>query len=237
MNTSNYLYYLHDEEFHGFLAYDETQEEPRPVVLVAHDWSGRNEFAEDKALQLAKMGYVGFALDLYGLGRQGSTTEEKMALMQPLANDRRLLRTRMRAAYDAVIAMPEVDSTRVAAIGYCFGGMCVLDLARSGAELSGVVSFHGLLNKPTELKNHLISAKVLALHGYDDPMVLPEQVNSFCQEMTEAQVDWQVHSYGHTQHAFTNPLANDQTLGTIYNKEADRRSWLAMTNFLQEILG
>ena len=236
MNTSNYLYYLHDEEFHGFLAYDETVEEPRPVVLVAHDWSGCNEFAQDKALQLAKMGYVGFALDLYGLGRLGTTTDEKMALMQPLANDRRLLRTRMRAAYDAVIAMPEVDSTRVAAIGYCFGGMCVLDLARSGAELSGVVSFHGLLNKPTELTNHPISAKVLVLHGYDDPMVLPEQVNSFCQEMTEAQVDWQVHSYGNTKHAFTNPLANDEILGTIYDKLADQRSWLAMTNFLQEIL-
>lgn len=237
MNTSNYLYYLHDEEFHGFLAYDETHDEPRPAVLVAHDWSGCNEFAQDKALQLANMGYVGFALDLYGLGRQGTTTDEKMALMQPLANDRRLLRTRMRAAYDAVIAMPEVDSTRVAAIGYCFGGMCVLDLARSGAELCGVVSFHGLLNKPTELANHPISAKVLALHGYDDPMVQSEQVNSFCQEMTEAQVDWQVHSYGHTKHAFTNPAANDPALGAVYNQEADRRSWLAMTNFLQEILG
>lgn len=235
MNTSNYLYYLHDEEFHGFLAYDAAQDGPRPAVLVAHDWSGCNEFAQNKALKLARMGYVGFALDLYGLGRLGSTTDEKMALMQPLVNDRRLLRTRMRAAYDAVIAMPEVDSTRVAAIGYCFGGMCVLDLARSGAELSGVVSFHGLLNKPTELAHHHIYAKVLALHGYDDPMVAPEQVNSFCQEMTDAQVDWQVHSYGHTKHAFTNPVANDLTLGTVYNQLADRRSWLAMTTFLQEI--
>ena len=237
MNTSNYLYYLHDEEFHGFLAYDDTQDKPRPAILVAHDWSGCNEFAQDKALKLAKMGYVGFALDLYGLGRKGTTTDEKEALMQPLANDRRLVRTRMRAAFDALIAMPEVDSARVAAIGYCFGGMCVLDLARSGAELSGVVSFHGLLNKPTELASHPISAKILALHGYDDPMVQQEQVNLFCQEMTEAQVDWQLHSYGQTKHAFTNPAANDPTLGTIYNQVAERRSWLAMTNFLQEILG
>ena len=235
MNTSNYLYYLHDEEFHGFLAYDETQEAPQPAVLIAHDWSGRNQFAQDKALTLAEMGYIGFALDLYGLGRQGTTIDEKMALMQPLANDRRLLRTRMRAAYDALIAMPEVDNTRVAAIGYCFGGMCVLDLARSGAELSGVISFHGLLNKPTELANHPISAKVLALHGYDDPMVSPDQVNAFCQEMTEAKVDWQVHSYGQTKHAFTNPSAHDQALGTIYNQVADKRSWIALTNFLQEI--
>ncbi len=236
MNTSNYLYYLHDEEFHGVLACDETQKVPQPAVLVAHDWSGCNEFVQDKALKLAKMGYVGFALDLYGLGRLGTTTDEKMALMQPLAHDRRLLRARMRAAYDAVIAMPEVDSTRVAAIGYCFGGMAVLDLARSGVELRGVVSFHGLLNKPTELANHSISAKVLVLNGYDDPMVDSLQVNSFCQEMTEAEVDWQVHSYGHTKHAFTNPVANDPTLGTIYNQVAERRSWLAMTNFLQEIM-
>ena len=235
MNTSNYLYYLHDEEFHGFLAYDDKCNKSCPAVLVAHDWSGCNDFAKKKAEALAKMGYLAFALDLYGLGRVGTTTDEKMALMNPLANDRRLLRTRMRAAYDAVIAMPEVDCTRVAAIGFCFGGLCVLDLARSGADLRGVVSFHGLLNKPTELANHPISSKVLALHGYDDPMVKPEQVNAFAEEMTQAGVDWQIHTYGNTTHAFTNPMANDPNLGLLYSAEADRRSWLAMTNFLDEI--
>lgn len=237
MNTSTYLYHLHDEEFHGFLAYDDKQDSPRPAVLVAHDWSGCNEFAQDKAVKLAKMGYIGFAIDMYGLGRKGSTTDEKMALMQPIANDRRLLRARIRAAYDAVIAMPEVDSTRVAAIGYCFGGMCALDLARSGAEVSGIVSFHGLLSQPNEVSSHPILSKILVLHGYDDPMVRPEQVNQFCQEMTAADVDWQVQIYGHTLHAFSNPEANDLNFGVLYDEKADQRSWLAMTNFLHELWG
>lgn len=235
MHTSNYIYHHGEQELHGFLAYDDSHDRQRPAVLVAHDWSGRNNFACEKAEMLAKMGYLGFALDMYGHGRLGDTTDEKMGLMEPLANDRLLLRDRINAAFDAVIAMPEVDNSRVAAIGFCFGGLCVLDLARSGVPLKGVVSFHGLLHKPKELHPHPISAKILALHGYDDPMVRPEQVNEFCQEMTDAHVDWQVHLYGHTQHAFTNPEAHDMQLGTIYNPVAERRALKAMENFLQEI--
>lgn len=235
MHTSNYLYHHGELELHGFLAYDDTVEKPRPAVIVAHDWSGRNEFACQKAEMLARMGYVGFALDMFGKGRMGETTDERMGLIQPLVGDRRLLRERIQAAFDAVIGMPEVDDSQIAAIGFCFGGLCVLDLARSGAALKGVVSFHGLLNKPEKLARHPIEAKVLVLHGYDDPMVTPEQVNEFCQEMTEAKVDWQVHSYGNTQHAFTNPKAHDSALGTIYNAVAEKRSIQAMTNFLQEI--
>ncbi|MDX1838596.1 hypothetical protein DIZ81_11560 [Legionella taurinensis] len=235
MHTSNYIYHHGEQELHGFLAYDDSHDRPRPAVLVAHDWSGRNEFACKKAEMLAGMGYLGFALDMYGHGRLGETTDEKMGLMQPLANDRLLLRDRINAAFDAVIAMPEVDNSRVAAIGFCFGGLCVLDLARSGVPLNGVVSFHGLLNKPKELHAQPISAKILVLHGYDDPMVRPEQVNEFCQEMTDAKVDWQVHLYGHTQHAFANPQAHDTQLGTIYNPVAERRALQAMENFLREI--
>ncbi|KTC97718.1 dienelactone hydrolase family protein [Legionella erythra] len=235
MHTSNYIYHHGEQELHGFLAYDDSHDRQRPAVLVAHDWTGRNDFACKKAEMLAKMGYLGFALDMYGHGRLGETTDEKMGLMQPLANDRLLLRDRINAAFDAVIAMPEVDNNRVAAIGFCFGGLCVLDLARSGVPLKGVVSFHGLLNKPKELHTHPISAKILALHGYDDPMVRPDQVTEFCQEMTDAQVDWQVYMYGHTEHAFTNPEAHDMQLGTIYNPVAERRALKAMDNFLQEI--
>ncbi|KTD49707.1 dienelactone hydrolase [Legionella quinlivanii] len=236
MHSSNYLYHHGEQELHGFLAYDDSIDQPRPAVIIAHDWSGRNEFACHKAEMLAKeLGYVGFALDMYGHGRIGYTTDEKIALMQPLAGDRRLLRDRIRAGFDAVIAMSEVDSARVAAIGFCFGGLCVLDLARSGAELAGVVSFHGLLDKPKHIPNQKIQAKVLALHGYDDPMVPPQQLNDFCQEMTEAKVDWQVHQYGLTKHAFTNPDAHDPDLGTIYNPIAAKRSMQAMKNFLQEI--
>ncbi|KTD17423.1 dienelactone hydrolase family protein [Legionella jordanis] len=236
MDTSNYLYHHGEQELHGFLAFDENIDQPRPAVLVVHDWSGRNDFACEKAKMLAEMGYVGFALDMYGQGRIGASTPEKKALMEPLVNDRLLLRARIRAAYDALIAMSEVDNNRIAVIGFCFGGLCALDLARSGAELRGVVSFHGLLGKPKDIPNNHIHAKILALHGYDDPMVRPEQVNEFCREMTDAKVDWQVHIYGHTQHAFANPHAHDTHLGTVYNPKAERRALQAMRNFLQEVL-
>ena len=235
MHTSNFIYQDGKQELHGFLAHAEKVDKPRPAVLVVHDWSGRNEFACQKAKALAEMGYIGFALDMYGLGRTGSTVEEKKGLMEPLATDRSMLRGRIRAAFDALTSMPEVDNNRIAVIGFCFGGLCALDLARSGADIKGVVSFHGLLSKPDNLKSQKIKAKILVLHGYDDPMVRPEQVNEFCQEMTVDKVDWQVHMYGHVQHGFTNPQAHDDNLGIIYNQVATQRSWLAMTNFLQEI--
>lgn len=235
MSGKNYTYYHGDKALHGYLAAGDAADKPKPAVLIAHDWSGRNAFACHKADMLAAMGYIGFAIDMYGEARLGSTNEEKMALMQPLVSDRGLLRQRIRAAFDALKAMPEVDSQRIAAIGFCFGGLCVLDLARSGAGISGVVSFHGLLSSAKELPNEQIHAKILVLHGYDDPMVKPDDVNQFCQEMTLANVDWQVHQYGHTSHSFTNPEANDSGLGLIYNAVAERRSIQSMANFLQEL--
>jgi len=236
MHTEKHTYHHGKEELHGFIAYDKKLQGSRPVVLVVHDWSGRNEFACEKAKMLASLGYVGFAVDMYGQARTGSTTEERMALMQPLAQDRTLLRDRVTAAFDAARQLPQVDPKKVAAIGFCFGGLSVLDLARSGADVAGVVSFHGLLNKPEPLKPEKIKAKILVLHGYDDPMVKPDQVDAFCQEMTQAQADWQVHQYGHTKHAFSNPQAHDEKLGTVYNALAERRALQSMTNFLQEIL-
>jgi dienelactone hydrolase len=235
MHTADYIYHHGDEELRGFLAYDNTNNTPCPAVLIAHDWTGRGEFVCNKAKLLAEQGYVGFALDMYGQGRMGKTIEEKKALMDPLVNDRILLRDRVLAAYNALIEMPEVDNERIAIIGFCFGGLCALDLARSGADIRGAVSFHGALNKPEHLKTAVIKAKVLALHGYADPMVTPEHVHGFCQEMTEAKVDWQVHMYGHVQHAFTNPEAHDAAAGLMYHSAASQRSWQAMTHFLQEI--
>ncbi len=220
-------------QFEGYLAY-ETASGKKPLVLVAHDWSGRNEFACGYAEKLAKLGYVGFAMDLYGHAKIGQTTEEKQQLIQPLLDDRQLLRRRISAALEKAKTLAMVDVQRIAAIGFCFGGLCVLDLARSGAKISGVVSFHGLLFG-ANLPNEEINAKILAIHGFDDPMVKPDQVLAFEQEMTGAGADWQLHTYGNTMHAFTNPVANDPSFGTVYNSVAERRAIIAMENFLKEI--
>ncbi len=217
----------------GYVAY-KTSPEKKPLVLIAHAWQGRNQLIQDIAEKIAELGYVGFAWDLYGKGKIGTTTEENAKLMQPLVDDRALLLRRMMAGLNTAKALPMVHQEKIAAIGYCFGGLCVLDLARSGAALQGVVSFHGLLNAP-KLPPKKITAKILALHGYNDPMVPPEEVMKFQKEMDDAQVDWQFHTYGNTKHAFTNPQANDADLGLIYKKSAAERSWLEMQEFLSEI--
>lgn len=228
--------YFHDKQrLDGYVAYDAQHQEPMPAVLVIHDWSGRNSFACEKADMLASLGYLGFAVDMYGEGRTGETVDEKSALMQEVVQDKVFLRGRIQAALDAVVKLEQVDKHRVAVIGFCFGGLCALELARSGADIRGAVSFHGLLDKSPDLDNKSIKAKILALHGYNDPMVTPEQVNSFCREMTDEGVDWQIHMYGQTMHAFTNPAANDLAMGTVYNPKAERRSFQAMTHFLAEI--
>lgn len=219
----------------GYYAVDKSKPGKKPAVIVAHDWSGRNEFANKKAEELAELGYVGFALDMYGIGKLGKTTEEKMALMKPLADDRAALRERIVAAFEALKTLPDVDTTNIGAIGFCFGGLCVLDLARSGADVKGVVSFHGLLNHPPHLENKPIKAKVLVQHGHDDPLVRPEQVLEFETEMTTANVDWQVHVFSNTMHGFTNPLANDPAFGIVYSPIVAQRSWVAMQNFFSEI--
>lgn len=235
MRTQKIIYNDGGTELEGYLAYNADISKSRPAVLVAHDWSGRNTFACQKAEKLAELGYVGFAIDMFGKDVIGQTREEKAALIKPFAENRQLLLQRITAAYQAVKKIDNVDATRIGAIGFCFGGVCVLDLARSGANLRGVVSFHGLLHPPANVKKEKIVAKVLALHGHDDPMVSPENVAAFETEMTEAGVDWQLNIYGHTMHSFTNPNSNDKEFGTVYNPVADKRSWIAMQNFFTEV--
>jgi dienelactone hydrolase len=235
MRTQKITYHDQDTLLEGYLAYNPDIHKARPAVLIAHDWRGKSEFVCQKAEKLAQSGYVAFALDMFGKGVLGESIEEKNALIKPFIDDRLKLQQRILAAYNTLKNMDMVDSSRISAIGYCFGGMCVLDLARIGIELRGVVSFHGLLHAPGNTTK-LIKAKILALHGHDDPMVPPEQVAAFQQEMTTAHADWQMHIYGNTSHAFTNPAVNDPNLGTIYNVTADKRSWIAMQNFFSEIL-
>lgn len=219
----------------GYLACHETGK-PKPAVLVAHDWSGRREMACKGAERIAEMGYAGFALDMYGKGIFGADgdAEKNGALMAPFAQDRALLRRRINAALHAVRQLPQVDATKVAAMGYCFGGLCVLELARSGADVKGVISIHGIF-APGNVANEKITAKVLCLHGHDDPMVPPEQVLAFETEMTQAHVDWQVHVYGGTMHAFTNPKANNPGFGTVYREVAANRAYRSIANFLGEV--
>ncbi len=235
IQTREVEYFDGDTRLLGFLAWDDARTIPMPGILIAHMWGGREDFVCDKARALAELGYAGFALDLYGDARTGSGPEENARLMQPFLDDRSRLQRRMSLSLAAMRQQPMVDPGRTAAIGYCFGGLCVLDLARTGADVTGVVSFHGLLKPPGNTQGNQIRAKVLVLHGHDDPMVPVEDVVALEKELTEAGADWQIHVYGHTMHAFTNPKANDPDFGTVYNPVADRRSWIAMQNFLDEI--
>jgi dienelactone hydrolase len=234
--VSNTVGYLDgDALLEAFFAFDDSLSGRRPAVLINHTWVGRDDFVAEKAKKLAASGYVGFAVDMYGKGVLGSDAEENAKLMQPFMDNRQLLQKRMQAALYALKLLPWVDVNNCAAIGFCFGGLCSLDLARTGADLKGVVSFHGLLGAPGNTQDDAIKAKILALHGHNDPMVPVEQVLAFEQEMTKAGADWQLHTFGNTMHAFTNPVANNPDFGTVYQPDADRRSWLLMENFLSEI--
>jgi dienelactone hydrolase len=222
-------------QLEGMLVFDDSWQTAMPGVMVCHAWAGRGPFEINKARAIAEEGYAAFAADLYGKGVLGKSKDENMRLMEPFTKDRALLQSRLKAALKAFGEQREVDRKRIAAIGFCFGGLCVLDMARSGADVVAVASFHGLFTPPGNTAGNRISAKVLALHGNDDPMVPHEQVTALANELTAAGADWQIHMYGRTVHAFTNPEANDPGFGTVYNETADRRSWQALDNFLEEI--
>jgi dienelactone hydrolase len=237
LKTQKIEYRDDDVVLEGYYSYDDKLTDKRPAILVAHDWSGKNEFSCNKADKLAELGYVGFALDMFGKGVSGKTKEEKSALITPFLQDRQRLQKRILAAFETVRKLDQVLSSKIGAMGFCFGGLCVLDLARSGAEVKGVVSFHGLLHAPENAVNKHITAKILALHGFDDPMVTMDKVTAFGQEMTHAKADWELDIYGNAMHAFTNPQANDPGFGTVYEKHADARSWIKMKEFFQEVFG
>ena len=216
------------------IAHDPAKPGKKPAICIFHAWSGRDEFVEEKAQKLADLGYVGCALDLYGKGIIGTSYEENKALMEPFMKDRLLLQKRVLAGFNMVKSLAYVDEEKIGAIGFCFGGLAALDLARSGADVKGVVTFHGLLRAPEGIKSNC-KAKILALHGNDDPMVPPSEVADFENEMTSSKIDWQLHIFGGTMHAFTKPTANNQKVGTVYSSQADKRSFIAMSNFFTEV--
>ena len=232
MKTEIVNYQATDIELKGYIAYPD--EEKAPLVLIAHTWAGKDNFVHERAEDLAALGYVGFAVDMYGNGKVGSGTEENQSLMAPLLSDRDVLKDRIISALHFGKSLPGVDPNKVAAIGYCLGGLVVLDLARSGENFQGVVSFHGLL-MGSDISEKGIQTKILVLHGERDPMVPSDMVDAFQKEMTKAGADWQLHSYGGTYHAFTKPGSDDPNLGTQYNKSAAERSWKSMQNFFDEI--
>ncbi len=216
--------------YESLAVWDDAITGPRPAVLVAPTFMGRSAFEEGKAEKLAALGYVGFAVDIFGVDTRPSNLDEAMAAMTVLNGDRAKLAQVMTAALEQVQALDMVDAAQAAAIGFCFGGKCVLDLARTGAGLKGVVPFHGLFDAPPFETAPIIKAKVLALHGWDDPLAKPEAVLALAAELTAKKADWQLHAYGHTQHGFTNPNRPE-----MYRPDADRRSWQALENFLAEI--
>ncbi len=225
-----------DAALEGFLAYDDAQEGKRPGVIVVPDWMGMSEHYNGIAKKLAGMGYIAFAADIYGKEVRPKTSKEAGAQSSKFKKDRKLMRARVNAALNELKKDARVDAKRIAAIGYCFGGTCILELARSGAEVAGVVSFHGGLATPTPEDAKSIKAKVLICHGADDRFVPAEEVAAFQDEMRSAKVDWQMIYYADSVHSFTKKSAgSDHSKGVAYNEKADRRSWVAMQCFFEEI--
>src|SRR3990170_8567956 len=225
-----------DTVLEGYLAYDNAISGKRPGILVVHEWKGVGPYVKRRAEQLAKLGYIAFAADIYGKGVRPQTNDDAAKVASLYKNDRKLMRARAAAGLEVLKNHKLTDTRRMAAIGYCFGGTTVLELARSGADIAGVVSFHGGLDTPAPEDAKQIKAKVLALHGGDDPYVTAEHVAAFEDEMKKGGVDWQVNVYGGAVHSFTVPDAgNDPSKGAAYNERADKRSWEAMTNFFAEI--
>lgn len=220
----------------GFLAYDETNTNPRPGILVMPGGFGLGVNAKQRAHMLAALGYVALAGDPYGDGREIDDLQEVMKEVTALRADPVKFRRRVQVAFDTLVSLPQVDPQRVAAIGYCLGGTFALELARDGAPLKGVVTFHGGLETQRPAAAGQVKAKILVCTGADDPSVPVAHVNAFAEEMSKAGVDWQIISYGHTQHAFTYPDAASRGIPWIvYNKLADERSWQAMRAFFEEL--
>lgn len=241
IHTEHVHYLAGKQPLKGFLAYDKSKTTHCPAVIIASDWRGLGDFTTDKAEKLAKYGYLVLAADVYGDGVRVETDEEAEQLMQPLFLDRKLLRERILAAFHTIAKHPLCNPYRIAAIGFCFGGLTVIELLRSGAHVRAIVSIHGLyadaigeMVAKTEPNARKLHGAALLLQGYEDPLLPPADVAKFQKELNDAGVDWQMHIYGHTAHAFTNPHANRPEKGLMFNPPSSRRAWQLMHQFLEE---
>jgi dienelactone hydrolase len=236
IHTEQVEYQQDGQVLEGWLAYDEAVQGRQPGVMIVHQWMGLGQFEKKRAEMLARLGYVALAVDIYGKGIRPKNPAEAGAEAGKFKTNRALLRARATAGLEVLKKHARVDARRVAAIGYCFGGTTVLELARSGAGLQGVVSFHGGLDSPEPGAGKNIRCKVLVLHGADDPFVPARDIAAFQEEMRKGGVDWQMVYYANAVHAFTDEGAGgDNSRGAAYNASADRRSWEAMRTFFSEI--
>lgn len=239
IKTQSVTYIIDGQEFTGYYAYDANQTGKHPGVLVVHEWWGQNEYARKRAADLAKAGYPAFALDMYGSGKVAEHPDEATAFMQATFEKAGIIPQRFDAAMDWLKQQPQVDSEHIAAIGYCYGGGVVLGMARAGKDLDAVASFHGSLATGTPAKPGEVKARVAVFTGAEDPMVPPEQIQAFKQEMQNAGVEYTLKSYPGAVHSFTNPGATavgEKTgMPLAYDAEADTDSWQAMLDLFDEV--
>ena len=228
-----------DVTMKGQIAYDEAKQGKRPAVLVVHEWWGLNDYAIQRAKMLAELGYTGMAIDMYGGARNTTHPADAQKFIQEIMSNAESAKQRFIAALEVIKKHKTVDPDRIAAIGYCFGGAVVLEMARQGLDLDGVVSFHGSLGTKTPAKPGVVKAKVLVLHGADDEFVSPQELSGFEQEMKTAEVDYKLLTYPEAKHSFTNPAADEMgkqnKMAIAYNAEADKKSWEDMKAFLKQI--
>ncbi len=222
----------------GYLVFDENKIEKRPAILIVHEWWGLNDYAKNRAKQLATMGYVAMAVDMYGKAKQGKNPDEAQALAMPFYQNPVLAKTRLDAALETLKQNPFVDTTKIVAIGYCFGGYVVLNAAKQGAKLNGVVSFHGNLTGVQPNKD-LLNAKILVCHGAADKFISQQEVDAFKKGMDSIHADYSFIAYDSATHAFTNPMTTEIgkkfELPIEYNENADKKSWADMKNFFEKI--
>ncbi|BBX15735.1 carboxymethylenebutenolidase [Mycolicibacterium duvalii] len=240
MHQSSLRHSLDDRHFDTVLVRDDVRDDGAgtpPTVLVFHGMEGRSDAQLDIATRLARAGYQAVAVDLFGEDVSAGGIDATGAAMTAFLADREALARRLAAVYDALVSGPDVDAGRVAAVGFCFGGLCVLDLARAGHPLVAVASFHGLLTPPPHAPPRPVTAKVIVFHGWDDPFAPPDDVVALGREFSGRGIDWQLHAFGNTMHAFMAPFADDPARGVLFSESASRRAWASLERFLAESFG